>query len=147
MLFNKELLSTPNNDVLPGCFTEKQHDLSIFMPPWQAHLGRTYQSCKITRPQIYSLLLFLLKTFTSCWSVHIFHHTVIPRLLLLIRPSDFIFQKILSVLKHCDDHKIFILARSRFPFHLPAFEATFIKNFNPTFCRQKEFAYSLKIVH
>ena len=30
---------------------------------------------------------------------------------------------------------------------LSALEATFIKTSNPAFCRQKEFVYSLKIVH
>ena len=39
-----------------------------------------------------------------------------------------------------------ILARGRSPFYLSALEATFIKTFNPTLCRQKEFVYSLKIV-
>ena len=32
-------------------------------------------------------------------------------------------------------------------FHLPAFEVTFIKTSTLTLCRQKEFLYSLKIVH
>ena len=46
-----------------------------------------------------------------------------------------------------DDSRFFILAQGRSPFYLSALEATFIKTSNPAFCRQKEFLYSLKIVH
>ena len=49
--------------------------------------------------------------------------------------------------QHYDDSRFSILAQGRSPFHLYALEATFIKTSNPALCRQKEFAYSLKIVH
>ena len=49
--------------------------------------------------------------------------------------------------QHYDDRRFSILAQGRSPFHLSALEATFIKTSNPTLCRQKEFVYSLKIVH
>ena len=49
--------------------------------------------------------------------------------------------------QHCDDSRFTILAQDCSPFHLSALEATFIETSNPAFCRQKEFAYSLKIVH
>ena len=49
--------------------------------------------------------------------------------------------------QHYDDSRFFILAQGRLPFHLSALEATFIKTSNPALCRQKEFVYSLKIVH
>ena len=40
-----------------------------------------------------------------------------------------------------------MLAQGRSLFPLSALEATFIKTSNPVLCRQKEFVYSLKIVH
>ena len=43
--------------------------------------------------------------------------------------------------------RFFIFAQGRSPFHLSALEATLIKTSNPALCRQKEFVYSLKIVH
>ena len=46
-----------------------------------------------------------------------------------------------------DDNRFSILPQIRSPFHLSALEATFIKAFNLALCRQKEFVYSLKIVH
>ena len=46
-----------------------------------------------------------------------------------------------------DDSRFSILAQGRSPLHLSALEATFIKTSNPALCRQKEFVYSLKIVH
>ena len=49
--------------------------------------------------------------------------------------------------QHYDDNRFSILAQGRSPFHLSALEATFIKTSNPALCRQKEFVYSLKIVH
>ena len=49
--------------------------------------------------------------------------------------------------QHYDDSRFSILAQGRSPFHLSALEATFIKTSNPALCRQKEFIYSLKIVH
>ena len=49
--------------------------------------------------------------------------------------------------QHYDDSRFFILAQGRSPFHLSALEYTFIKTSNPALCRQKEFVYSLKIVH
>ena len=48
---------------------------------------------------------------------------------------------------HYDDSSSSILAQGRSPFHLSALAATFIKTSNPARCRQKEFVYSLKIVH
>ena len=48
---------------------------------------------------------------------------------------------------HYDDSRFSILAQGRSLFHLSAFEATFIKTSNLALCRQKEFVYSLKIVH
>ena len=49
--------------------------------------------------------------------------------------------------QHYDDSKLLILAQGRYRFHLPALVATFIKTCNSALCRQKEFVYSLKIVH
>ena len=49
--------------------------------------------------------------------------------------------------QHYDDSRFSILAQGHSPFHLSALEATFIKTSNPALCRQKEFVYSLKIVH
>ena len=49
--------------------------------------------------------------------------------------------------QHYDDSRFSILAQGRSSFHLSALEATFIKTSNPALCRQKEFVYSLKIVH
>ena len=49
--------------------------------------------------------------------------------------------------QHYDDSRFSTLAQGRSPFHLSALEATFIKISNPALCRQKEFVYSLKIVH
>ena len=49
--------------------------------------------------------------------------------------------------QHYDDRRFSILAQGRSPFHLSAFEATFIKTSIPALCRQKEFVYSLNIVH
>ena len=71
---------------------------------------------------------------------------LIPSLLLLIQPLDFILQNPICA-QHYDDSRFFILAQGRSPFHLSALEATFIKTFNPALCGQKEFVYSLKIVH
>ena len=45
------------------------------------------------------------------------------------------------------DTKFFILARGRTSFHLSAFEATFVKSFQPNLYRHKEFLYSLKLIH
>ena len=49
--------------------------------------------------------------------------------------------------QHYDDSRFSILDQGSSPFHLSALEATFIKTSNPALCRQKEFVYSLKIVH
>ena len=49
--------------------------------------------------------------------------------------------------QHYDDSRFSILAKGRSFFHLSALEATFIKTSNPILCRQKEFVYSLKILH
>ena len=49
--------------------------------------------------------------------------------------------------QHYDDNMFSILAIGRSPFHLSALEATFIKTSNPILCRQKEFVYSLQVVH
>ena len=49
--------------------------------------------------------------------------------------------------QHYDDSRFCILAQGRSPFHLSALKATFIKTSNSNLCRQKEFLYSLKIVH
>ena len=49
--------------------------------------------------------------------------------------------------QHYDDNRFSVLAQGRSPFYLTALEVTFIKTSNPAFCRQKEFVYSLKIVH
>ena len=49
--------------------------------------------------------------------------------------------------QHYDDSRFSILAQGRLTFHLSALEATFIKTSNRALCLQKEFAYSLKIVH
>ena len=49
--------------------------------------------------------------------------------------------------QHYDDSRFSILAQGRSPFHLSALEATFIKTSNSALYRQKEFVYSLKIVH
>ena len=49
--------------------------------------------------------------------------------------------------QHYDDSMFSILAKGLSPFHLSAFEATFIQTFNSIFCRQKEFVYNLKILH
>ena len=49
--------------------------------------------------------------------------------------------------QHYYDSRFSILAQGRSRFHLSALEATFIKTSNPALCRQKEFVYSLKIVH
>ena len=48
---------------------------------------------------------------------------------------------------HHDDSRFSILAQSRFPFNLSALETTSIKTLSPALYRQKEFVYSLKIVH
>ena len=53
----------------------------------------------------------------------------------------------LTCAQHYDDSRFSILAQGRSLFHLSALEATFIKTSNPALCRQKEFVYSLKIVH
>ena len=49
--------------------------------------------------------------------------------------------------QHYNSSRFCTLAQRRSPFHLSALEATFIKTSNPALCRQKEFVYSLKIVH
>ena len=49
--------------------------------------------------------------------------------------------------QHYDDSRFSILDQGHSPFHLSALEVTFIKTSNPALCRQKEFEYSLKIVH
>ena len=64
---------------------------------------------------------------------------LIPSLLLLIQPLDFIFYKIVQ---HYDDSRFFILAQRRSPCHLSALKATFIKTSNPTLGRQHYFLYS-----
>ena len=46
-----------------------------------------------------------------------------------------------------NDNKFSILARGRSSFHLSTFEATYIKTSKPNLCKQKEFAYGLKITH
>ena len=53
----------------------------------------------------------------------------------------------LTCAQHYDDSRFSILVQGRLPPHLSALEATFIKTSNPALCRQKEFIYSLKIVH
>ena len=65
-------------------------------------------------------------------------------MLLLIQLLDFIFYKIVQ---HYDDSRFSILAQRRSPCHLSALEATFIKTSSPALGRQKEFEYSLGIVH
>ena len=49
--------------------------------------------------------------------------------------------------QHYDDSRFSIFAQGCSPFPLSALEASFIKTSNPALCRQKEFVYSLKIVH
>ena len=49
--------------------------------------------------------------------------------------------------QHYDDSRFSILAKSRSSFYLSVLEATFIKTSNHALCRQKEFVYSLNIVH
>ena len=49
--------------------------------------------------------------------------------------------------QHYNDIRFSILAQGCSLFHLSTLEATFIKTSNPALCRQKEFVYSLKIVH
>ena len=73
---------------------------------------------------------------------------LIPRLVLLIQPLDFILCKIPPVLNILMTLDFLILPKDRSLFHLSALEAaTFIETSNPALCRQKEFVYSLKIVH
>ena len=43
--------------------------------------------------------------------------------------------------------KFSILVQGRYPFYLSALEATFIQTSYPALGQQKEFVYSLKIVH
>ena len=45
------------------------------------------------------------------------------------------------------DDKFSILAHGRTAFHLLTLEATYIKTSKPNLCKQKEFVYSLKILH
>ena len=68
---------------------------------------------------------------------------LIPCLLLLIWPLEFIFNKILPALNitMAGDS---VLAQSRSHFHLFYLEATFIKTFNPAFCRQKRIRVQFK---
>ena len=40
-----------------------------------------------------------------------------------------------------------ILAKARTQFHLSTLEATFIRILKPEWCRQKEFVYSLQLIH
>ena len=47
--------------------------------------------------------------------------------------------------EHYDDSRFSILAQDCCPFHLSAFQATFINISNPALSRQKEFMHSLKI--
>ena len=49
--------------------------------------------------------------------------------------------------KHYDHSRFYILAQGSSSLHLSALEATSIKTSKPALCRQKEFVYSLKIVH
>ena len=46
-----------------------------------------------------------------------------------------------------NDNKFSILARRRTSFHLSTLEATFIKTFKPSLCKQKEFVCGIKITH
>ena len=45
------------------------------------------------------------------------------------------------------DNKFSILARGRTSFHLSTSEATYIKTFKPSLCKQKEFVCGIKIAH
>ena len=72
---------------------------------------------------------------------------LILSLLLLIQPLDFHLLQNPICAQHHDDNRFSILDQGLSPFHLFALEATFIKAFNPALCRQKQFLYSLKIMH
>ena len=52
-----------------------------------------------------------------------------------------------SYVSQYSNTKFSILARGRTSFHLSTLEVTFIKSFQPNLCRQKEFLYSLKLIH
>ena len=56
---------------------------------------------------------------------------LIPSLLLLIQPLDFIFLQNPTCAQHYDDKRFFILAQGCSSFHLSALEATFIKTSTP----------------
>ena len=115
---------------------------SVCRPYIPKAAGQNQTTCS----QIYPFLLFFPKPLTSCSSVQIFHQTHTQslasdsaiRLHLLQNPN---------CAQHYDDSRFSILAQGRSPFHLSTLVATFIKTSNPALCRQKEFVYSLKIVH
>ena len=46
-----------------------------------------------------------------------------------------------------DDSRFSVFAQGHYTFHLSALEVTYIKTSNPALFRQKQFVYSLKIVH
>ena len=90
----------------------------------------------------YHFLLFFPGTHTSCSSLQSFTQSLASDsavgLYLLQNPA---------YAQYYDGRRLSILAQGRSPFHLSAFKVTFIETSNPALCRQKEFVYSLKIVH
>ena len=133
------------------CFTEKQRDLSILMPLRQSvfrpYLPKTAGQNQAKRSQVYPLLLFFPETHTS-WLLPVSSN--LPPSLKSLASDSAIGLHLLqnpACACHYDDSKFCILAEGRSSFHLSALEATFMKTFNSSLCRQKELVYSLKIVH
>ena len=85
-----------------ACFTEKQRDLLILMPLWQSvcrpYFPKAAGQNQTTCPQIYPFLLFFPKNAYFLLAGANLSPRLIPSLLLLIQPLDFIFYKILPAL-------------------------------------------------
>ena len=95
-----------------------------------------------TFPNLYALTLLPRNAYRQFLSIRA---NFPPSLLLLIQPLDFIFCKVLPVLNIMMTlNSLFSPKAALLP---SALEATFIKTSNPAFCWQKQFRYSLKVVH
>ena len=144
-----ELLSATNKDVLPAL--RKSNVIYQFSCHCDSrYVGRIPKGCRTESnnmsPNLSVLALFPKNAYFRRIGANL-PSRLIPSLLLLIQPLDFIFYKILPALNIMMTADFPILAQGRSPFSLSALEATFIKTSNPALCRQKEFVYSLKIVH
>ena len=144
-----ELLSATNKDVLPALQKSNViYQFSYHCDSWyvgrtsqrlqdkiKQHVPKSIRSCSFSQKSLLPARRCISSTQTNTQSLA--SDSAIG-LHLLQNPT---------CAQHSDDSRFSIHAQGRSPFHPPTLETTFIKTSNPALCRQKDFVFSLNIVH